>query len=313
MKKPGMIFVRWANRCNNNCEMCSLHSDDSRDESMSFEEAAEFTIKNIDEYSNIEFTGGEPTIKEGLLELVALAKKTGYDKICISTNGRRLSDENFCHALAENGLNVVTFALHGHNAETHERMSRVIGSFEESMEGIKNVLNEPTMALAITSVLSRHNHETFSEIGKMLIEMGVKQWSISDLIPDGRAQDIYDSLSLSPSEMGKSLAEAIPLFPGFYQVGIFNFSRCFFPEELYRNVAFFDTKAKADLWDIEGKEGRYEKEGEVYHDFHKTYLGICEKCPAYETCGGVWKRSLELYGPSEMEKIARVNGFVETV
>ncbi|MDD4931114.1 MAG: radical SAM protein [Candidatus Colwellbacteria bacterium] len=309
MKKQGVILLRWANKCNNNCAMCSLHSGDSEEEVMSIEEALDFTRKNAASYQNIEFTGGEPTIKEGLVDLVAAARESGYERIAISTNGRRLSDENFCRKLIDNGLNAVTFALHGHDVETHEkRMSRSDGAFNEAIRGLKNLITEHSVSLNVASVLARHNHETFSEIGKMLIEMGVKQWSISDLIPDGRAQDIYDSLSLSPSEAEKAISGILPM-AGQIGLVIFNFSRCFFPRDLDDRILFFDTRDKADLCNIERKEGRYEKEGEVYHDFHKTYLGICEKCPAYETCGGVWRRNMELYGEGIMTEVARRNGF----
>jgi MoaA/NifB/PqqE/SkfB family radical SAM enzyme len=311
MKKQGIIFVRWANKCNNNCTMCSLHSSNDKEEVMPFEEAADFVRKNAEEYSNIEFTGGEPTVKEGLADLVLIAKECGYERIGISTNGRKLSDKDFCHRLAESGLNIMTFALHGHDAETHEKMSRIAGSFDEAVRGMKNVLAERSISLAITSVLSRLNHKTYHKIGEMLADAGVEQWSISDLIPDGRAYDIYDSLSINAYEMEEAIQKTLLLSPRFGQVGVFNFSRCFFPKTLPRNVAFFDTKAKAELWNIEGKEGRYEKEGNIYHDFHKTYLDDCSRCSSYEACGGIWRRHVDIYGSQGVTEVAKNNGFIE--
>jgi MoaA/NifB/PqqE/SkfB family radical SAM enzyme len=191
-------------------------------------------------------------------------------------------------------------------------MTRVAGSFDEAVQGMKNVIAEPNILLAITSVLSRFNHETYHKIGEMLIDMGVGQWSISDLIPDGRAYDIYDSLSLNAHEAEEAIQNTLPLTPKLGQLGVFNFSRCFFPKVLSPNTAFFDTRTKAELWNIEGKEGRYEKEGSVYHDFHKTYLDDCPRCSAYETCGGVWRRHVDLYGKEGITEVAKSNGFIET-
>lgn len=308
MNENAVTLIRWANRCNNHCVMCSVHSGADRKEEVTFEEAVEQIKRNAIDHNHIEFTGGEPTVRDGLADLIKIAKECGYKQIGISTNGRLLADKEYCDGLVNAGMNYATIAIHGHDPETHEKMTDAKGSFEELVQGIKN-LSASGATVSAASVMNRFNHKTFYKIGELLLSLQVPTWAITDLIPDGRAQDLYKELSVSPKEKEEALLETIPLFKKFSNVSIFNFSRCFLPKDLDGHVFFFDAKSKMELWNVKGVEGRHKKEGGVYQDFHKAYLPFCLECPTYESCGGFFKKELELYGAEEVEKIARKNGF----
>ena len=59
----------------------------------------------------IVFTGGEPTIRKDILNLVAYAKKIGFSDILIITNGRMCSYPEFMDKLVANGLTSLCFSL----------------------------------------------------------------------------------------------------------------------------------------------------------------------------------------------------------
>ncbi len=308
MNENAVTIIRWANKCNNRCVMCSVHSGADRAEELTFEEAKEQIRKNAPDHRHIEFTGGEPTVREGVIDLIKFAKECGYKQIGISTNGRRLANKEYSDALVGAGLNYATIAVHGHDAETHEKMTDAKGSFEEGVQGIKNLLATGA-TVSVASVMNRFNHQTFHKIGELLLDIRVSFWAISDLIPDGRAKDIYEELCVSPREKEQSLLETVPVFMGVANVSIFNFPRCYLPQELPKHVFFFDTKSKMELWNVKGVDGKYKKEGDVYQDVHKAYIPMCLDCSKYESCGGFFKKELELFGPEEAEGVARRNGF----
>ncbi len=306
-----MTLVRWSNKCNNRCAMCSLRCMDGENaEVMPYEEAKNIVRRNSEEYSRIEFTGGEPTVDDRILELVALARQVGYTDIGVGTNGRRFSDKVFCDGIIEAGLTRATIALHGHDAEVHEKITSIPGSFNETTLGIRNLLESSKVIVSVVSVLNRMNYATYHKIGELVSSLGVSQWGIADLVPDGRAYDNYDELSLTPIEAYDVIQKTKEIFGHLGSINIFNFSRCFFPKELERNVEFFDTRTKAEFWKNDGIEGRMSEDNGIYRDKQKVYLPFCLECSYYKDCGGFWTKNVETYGLSGIKEVALKNKFI---
>jgi uncharacterized radical SAM superfamily Fe-S cluster-containing enzyme len=73
--------------------------------------------------SNIQFSGGEPTMRDDLPELVALGREIGFNFIQINTNGLRLGrDRAYVKALRQAGLASVFLQFDGTEEEIHRRM-----------------------------------------------------------------------------------------------------------------------------------------------------------------------------------------------
>ncbi len=304
-----ILIIRWSETCNNKCVMCSLNGGDKKEESVAFENILEQLREGRENrHTNVEFTGGEPTFRPRLDEAMAYAKKIGYTQIGISTNGRMLGDRVFSENLVKNGMTDATIALHGPNAETHEKITNSPGSFAEISAGLEN-LKELNVHVSIDSVLCRLNVDVFEKIGDFLLEKGIDNWSISDLVPDGRGRDDYKKLAVDPEDLEGFGKRILPVLTKFSYAGIFNFSRCIFPAELPPRIVFFEIKKKMENWDMQGKAGRYSKEKTAYKDFYKKPFSGCDRCGYRDDCGGFWTDYLNIYGEEPILKIARENGF----
>lgn len=101
-----MLPVSYA--CNLNCNFCYLPQRHSYN--LSFEELKRI-ITNFNG-NKISLTGGEPTLRDDLPDLIALIKKTGKD-ISLATNGLRLSDLSYTKLLKAAGLSSLVFSLNG--------------------------------------------------------------------------------------------------------------------------------------------------------------------------------------------------------
>ncbi len=82
--------------------------------------------------------GGEPTLYPHLFDLVTLARRLGYERIRLQTNGLMLAYEKFAERLAGAGVDTVAFSLKGAGADSHDWVTRRPGGFELVTKGVRN-------------------------------------------------------------------------------------------------------------------------------------------------------------------------------
>src|SRR3989338_7590934 len=116
------LDVNLGYECNNDCLFCYFKNRKQTTVNLSTKEAKKRLtfIKKLG-VDTIEFTGGEPTIRKDILELVRFAKHSlGFKKISVITNGSSFCDEGFAREAIKNGIDDVLISIHGHNEETND-------------------------------------------------------------------------------------------------------------------------------------------------------------------------------------------------
>jgi molybdenum cofactor biosynthesis enzyme MoaA len=122
--------------CNFKCPYCrGIRSDCAGD--VPLEEARGCLSLWLEQgLKNVRFSGGEPTLYKGLLELVTMAKEGGVEHIAISTNGS--ASQSLYKRLFEAGVNDFSVSLDGCCASVGDRMAGDIpGVWEMVVENIK--------------------------------------------------------------------------------------------------------------------------------------------------------------------------------
>lgn len=84
---------------------------------------------------NVRFTGGEPTLYRGLIELVQMCKDGGVEKIAISTNGS--NSQRKYQELIDAGVNDMSISLDACCASIGNEMAGVANQWETVIENIK--------------------------------------------------------------------------------------------------------------------------------------------------------------------------------
>ncbi len=141
---------------------------------------------------HIIFTGGEPTLRNDLPELIAHAEANGQIT-GLNTNARRLSDERFVARLVESGLDHVQITLESSRPEVHDEMVRAKGAFRQTVQGIRNVLAASLYVMTNTTML-RTNVHTIPETLDFLAELGVPTVGLNALIYSGRGATVGTGL-----------------------------------------------------------------------------------------------------------------------
>ena len=128
-------------RCNLKCTHCMIEGtmDWLKPESMEkFEEILAFNADNK-RWKGMIFTGSEITLRKDLPELAQRARAHGFDHVRIQTHGMRLSSESYCRELVDAGVDEYFVSLTAADAETHDAITEVPGSFDKTVRGMENL------------------------------------------------------------------------------------------------------------------------------------------------------------------------------
>jgi len=178
--------------CNNNCLFCVQGSEKKKFGNKSTEELKLVIKKAKKGCDTIVFTGGEPTIRTDLIELVTLAKLIGFKTIQIQSNGRMFVYEKFCKDIVAAGANEFALALHGHTAQLHNYLTGA-ESFRQIVGGIRT-LKKMGQKVITNTVITKSNYRHLPEIAKILIGLDVDQMQFAFVHPLGAAGKNFDSI-----------------------------------------------------------------------------------------------------------------------
>lgn len=116
-------------------------------------------------------TGGEPLLREDFSEIYTCAKKSGF-LVTIFTNGTLVTDsiaELFC----ELPPRLVEISLYGANAEAHDRITGVSGSFARVINSIETLISLG-INVGLKSVLMKWNSDEFPALNKLAQKYGTR-------------------------------------------------------------------------------------------------------------------------------------------
>jgi len=112
-------------RCNMRCPVCFAGSkpEGGADPKLSRIEQMLHTILSSAGSCPIQLSGGEPTLRDDLPQIVALARKAGFDHIQVNTNGIRLAlDSDYGQALKDAGTTDFFLQFDGLDDSVHLRI-----------------------------------------------------------------------------------------------------------------------------------------------------------------------------------------------
>jgi sulfatase maturation enzyme AslB (radical SAM superfamily) len=138
---------------------------------------------------HIVFTGGEPTQRDDLSHLIAHAEKNGQITGLI-TNGRKFSEPYYLNQLESAGLDHVQITFESFNSQTHDEITGIKGSWNETVKGIKNT-NKADLYLSTNTTVLDQNKSEIAETILFLSKLGVKNVALNGLIRSGLGKESH--------------------------------------------------------------------------------------------------------------------------
>lgn len=147
------------------------------------------------------FTGGEPTLREDLCELIAYSK---WFVTRLNTNGALLTPE-LARVLCDAELDSVQITLYSADEKIHNTLVGA-NNFSKTAEGIKNAISVG-LDVSVNTPLCRLNSDYISTL-KMLFGLGVRYVTVSGLICTGTAKHTHETNDLTKEELAEILSAA---------------------------------------------------------------------------------------------------------
>ncbi|MEF3280831.1 MAG: radical SAM protein [Elusimicrobiota bacterium] len=163
--------------CNARCLFCS-QGDFDKSKNAPFTQIVKeiYKAKKMG-YTKLGLSGGEPTIREDLPEIIKVASKIGFKSIRIQTNGIRLADFNYAKKLKESGLTFCKFSFVSENPKIHNMLVSRLGAWEDAVKGLENI-NRLKIRLGNNILINKFNYNKLKRLVNFLLNKGVSNFVV---------------------------------------------------------------------------------------------------------------------------------------
>ena len=148
--------------------------------------------------NKVQFVGGEPLLNRELVSFVKMARKFGFQRAAVTTNG--LSSWIQYRQLMENGLTDLSFSVDGSKKDSHDRLrpsKSGKSSFDKTIENIRKAVKlgeNNHVKVRINHTLYPDNFHEAEAMIKLSASLGVHSMRIHYTLPgDGITDDRVSS------------------------------------------------------------------------------------------------------------------------
>ncbi|MFH1114367.1 MAG: radical SAM protein [Pseudomonadota bacterium] len=159
-------------RCDRGCEYCfaDARSEGTPDPDFTAIRSWYETLLGMGHSSNIQLSGGEPTLRDDLPEIVEMGRSMGFQFIQLNTNGLRLArDPAFVERLKEAGLGSVFLQFDGINDEVYSRVRRG-RLFRTKVDALNNCRRNELGVILVPTVVPGINSHMLGDIIRFAAE-----------------------------------------------------------------------------------------------------------------------------------------------
>ncbi|MDP1852655.1 MAG: radical SAM protein [Candidatus Omnitrophota bacterium] len=292
-------LLRLGSACNAGCLFCNVPPESYALKELSTKQAkleiGRLTALDKELRLELDITGGEPTLRKDLSELIKYAHRKGVKIVQVQTNAIRLSDNDYLKKLKYAGLNKLFISLHSSVPGIHDKLVGLEGAFDMAIAGIRNSL-ELNIDVTLNPVITTQNYKELPEYIKFVHNKfpQIKNISLSVIQPRERAlinKYLIPSYGIISPYIKKAVELAkkcdlmifnpycgVPLCIGGWHKYL---SQCV--EYTENTLRFNSRENNLNLGKIKGPN--------------------CVKCNLYNFCNGVWREYALIYSFSDLKPI----------
>lgn len=214
--RPQFLTLQWhlTAKCGYRCQHCYVNDPSTYKEELENEMDLDGCFRVVDEFDDtvndwgvpgrINFTGGDPLLKEGVFDLIERSKSRGIT-VGILGNPDTLTPET-ARKLKDLGLYRYQVSIDGME-ETHDTLRGKKGAFKEAIDAI-HLLNEVGISSVVMFTLSRANAHELLDVIRLADRESVSIFDFARLVPVGRGVHMKDEM-LDPLEYHELLLRVL--------------------------------------------------------------------------------------------------------
>lgn len=166
------VLLELTNRCNLCCPVCFASAGEQSPKDLSLEEiSAQYDM--LMEHGgpfNIQLSGGEPTMRDDLPEIIALGLQKGFSFFQLNTNGIRIAEEDgYAELLAKSGVSCVFLQFDGLEDEIY-RILRGRPLKELKLKAVERCREAALPVVLVPTIAPGVNDHALGEILAFAIE-----------------------------------------------------------------------------------------------------------------------------------------------
>ncbi len=302
MSRTAIMYV--TERCNQACVFC-LEEDGLalRPDVPAPQVTADLASLRARGDEHITFMGGETFLRKDLPALLDEAKRLGFTRVGVTTNGTALAAPGFLERMMAGGLDFVEISVHADTPELAERISRKSFTWErqqaalDELEALRDRLH-----VIVNIVICRDNRDRVFEVVRALLDghprlqpvVKLKFVSVIGAASEDGAPLRYEEVDLAPA-LALLRARGVPYW-------LYNFPLCRVPGEAARSheAQAFVLDWRYHDYDHRARDGYYDSgfqlEGNVWP--------ACDGCALAPLCPGLEETYRRAHGAGALAPLA---------
>jgi len=277
--------------CQNNCIFCTDRP--SRLTYIPTDEVKRRMQQVYDDgFRDVEFTSLEPTLRKDLLELIREAKRIGFDKVKIVTNGVKTADRYYAKALFDAGVAKITLSVHSHTAELENAITQNPKAWAEktaSLQNIRDIIRErredglPVPEFRTNTVIHTKNLDVLPQTARFMAGFEPDEMDFYFVYPHGLALKNFDDVVPRLDSLGpyiEALVDAAHSIP--VPIMLLDIPLCVVP-----GIGGHFRHYRVTHSSIEAKPETFNK-NENKWDEERVKGPQCADCDLNEACDGIW-------------------------
>jgi MoaA/NifB/PqqE/SkfB family radical SAM enzyme len=176
--RPGFLDLVVTEDCMLRCKMCKMWEGKNvfpHIPTQIWEDFIDSFARLTGGDAQIQFVGGEPLLKPGILDLISHAASKGF-RTTMTTNGY-LIDQQMAEKIVNSGLQTIVFSLDGAISETHDFLRGKPGVHERVMRALANfsAIGHDGLSVRIVTTIMQPNLKELVRIAQWAQENSVIQ------------------------------------------------------------------------------------------------------------------------------------------
>ena len=147
-------------RCNLKCVHCMIEGTMDRLDAVPDAEFERICADQAEtgRWAGLILTGSEITLRRDLPQIAAKARAAGFEHVQIQTHGMHLGRRDYAERLVEAGIDEFFVSVAGSDAETHDAITQVPGSWDKMMKGLGHLDRYDHVRILTNSVVTTRSY-----------------------------------------------------------------------------------------------------------------------------------------------------------